>query len=104
MDDAIPALKRQLHRELIRLVGHVNQSVSAGRLGISQPRMSNLLRGRLEGFSLEMLIRLLARLDRRVDLTVTNIGGPFIRFRMTPRRPGDIAAKDRAERDGPSSN
>lgn len=45
--------------------------VAAGALmGISQPKVSALLRGHSEGFSIERLLRLLTALDRDVDIVV----------------------------------
>ena len=69
-EDPIPDLKEQLRREILSLVGGWDQHVAAGRLGIDQPRMSDLKRGRLKGFSLERLIRLLAVIDQSVEITV----------------------------------
>ena len=85
MDDPIPKLKTQLHAELMKLVGHYNQHVVASRLGISQPRMSKLIRGQLDSFSLEMLIRLLARIDRPVELRVPSLGPPVMFFSRKAR-------------------
>jgi predicted XRE-type DNA-binding protein len=36
----------------------VTQSVAAKRLGLTQPRMNDLLRGRINKFSLDMLVNL----------------------------------------------
>ncbi len=41
---------------------------AAGRLGIAQSRVSDLVRGKWEKFSLEMLITLEARLGRTVNV------------------------------------
>ena len=46
----------------------MTQSEAARRLGIAQSRVSDLLRGKWEKFSLEMLITLEARVGRRVTL------------------------------------
>lgn len=85
-EDPIPDLKEQLRREILSLVGCWDQYVAAGRLGIDQPRMSDLKRGRLERFSLEKLIRLLANIDQSVEIVVV---GPtriaMFRFRH-PRK------------------
>jgi predicted XRE-type DNA-binding protein len=40
---------------------HWTQAESARRLGITQPRVSRLLKGKFEDFSLDMLITLAAR-------------------------------------------
>jgi predicted XRE-type DNA-binding protein len=49
---------------------HLTQAEAADLLGTSQPKVSNLLNGRLEGFSLERLARFLNALDRDVDIVV----------------------------------
>ncbi len=46
------------------------QSEAARHCGISQPRMNDLLRGRLSKFSLDALVDVAARLDRRVHLAI----------------------------------
>jgi len=69
-EDPIPDLKEQLRREIVSLVGSWDQYVAAARLGIDQPRMSDLKRGRLERFSLEKLIRVLANIDQSVEIAV----------------------------------
>jgi predicted XRE-type DNA-binding protein len=49
---------------------HLTQSEAADLLGTTQPKVSNLVRGRLEGFSLERLARFLNSLDRDVEIVV----------------------------------
>ena len=49
----------------------LTQAALAKVLHISQPRASDLLRGRLDLFSTDTLIDLLARLDIRVRFVVT---------------------------------
>lgn len=83
-EDPIDRLKEQLRLEILALVGGWDQYVAARRLGTDQPRMSNLHHGRLERFSLEKLIRLLARIDRRVDLTIVNVGRGSLRMFLFP--------------------
>lgn len=46
----------------------LTQSQAAGLLGITQSRVSDLVRGKWEKFSLEMLITLVARTGRKVEL------------------------------------
>lgn len=75
-DELIDRLKQQLRREILRLVDRWDQLVAARRVGIGQPRMSDLRHGRVERFSLERLIRILATVDHRVDITIVNIGPP----------------------------
>lgn len=52
----------------------MSQRGAARMLGLDESRMSNIEHGRLERFSLQKLIRLLARLNRRTDLTVVIVG------------------------------
>ena len=84
--DPIPALKRQLAHEIRALIGDYNQHIAADALGVDQPRMSDILRDRLERFSLEKLIRLLGNLDYRVELRLVNNGDPVLRiFKLAHR-------------------
>ena len=46
----------------------LTQAQAAEKLGLSQSRVSDLVRGKWEKFSLEMLITLEARLGRKVSL------------------------------------
>ena len=54
-------------REHIQSIG-ITQTAAAKRLKIDRSRMSDLMRGRWEEFSLEMLITLAARIGRKVTL------------------------------------
>lgn len=60
--------------ELARAIGtliaerHLTQVQAAELLGLDQPKVSALLRGRLTGFSLDRLFRLLLALDRDVEI------------------------------------
>lgn len=49
---------------------HLTQREAAHRLGIDQPKVSALMRGRLEGFSIDRLIRFLVTLDRDVEIVI----------------------------------
>jgi predicted XRE-type DNA-binding protein len=89
--DPIPALKEQLRRKIIALVGDWDQQVTAKRLGTDQPRMSDLRGGRLNRFSLEKLILFLTNLEQQVAITVT--GDKPRRFRFPPR-PARIPSKE----------
>jgi predicted XRE-type DNA-binding protein len=46
------------------------QKKTAQRLGITQPRVSDLLRGKLSKFSLDALVNMLARLGSEIELKV----------------------------------
>ena len=49
---------------------NLTQAQAAQILGASQPVVSNLLNGRISGFSLERLVRFLNALDRDVEIVV----------------------------------
>jgi predicted XRE-type DNA-binding protein len=57
------------------LIGHVQkrkltQAQAAKLLGVTQPRVSDLMRGRIDLFSIDKLVDLLAAAGLRVDLRV----------------------------------
>ena len=47
-----------------------NQTQAAKRLGVTQPRISDLYRGKLSQFSMDMLVNMLAALGDEVELTI----------------------------------
>jgi predicted XRE-type DNA-binding protein len=49
---------------------HLTQSKAAAILGIDQARVSALKQGKLYGFSIERLMRLLVLLGRNIEITV----------------------------------
>ena len=49
---------------------HLTQAEAADLLGVAQPDISNLMRGRLSGYSIERLTRLLNVLGRDVEIRV----------------------------------
>lgn len=66
-------LKAQLAlkiRQLIEQKG-MTQAEVAPLLGLDQPKVSNLMRGRLAGFSVERLFGILNRLGRNVEVRVS---------------------------------
>jgi len=71
---------------------HLTQVETAGILGTRQPKVSELLTGRLDGFSIERLIRYLNALDRDVQIIVTP--KPRSRARATVK----VSAKSRSSR------
>lgn len=48
----------------------LTQTQAAAILGVDQPKVSALKQGRLSGFSIERLMRLVLRLGRDVEITV----------------------------------
>lgn len=76
---------------------HLTQEAAARVLGTGQPKVSELLAGKLDGFSIERLIRFLKALDRDVEIIVTPKprGRESATLRVTgrsrPARPTDVA-------------
>jgi predicted XRE-type DNA-binding protein len=70
-DDPIPELKRQAAAAIVALLDQWAWQNAAALIGTDQPRVSDLRRGKLDRFSLETLIRFLARLRKRVELRIT---------------------------------
>jgi predicted XRE-type DNA-binding protein len=69
-------LKAQLAAQIGSLISarQLTQSEAAGLLGIDQPKVSALLRGKLSGFSTERLFRFLNALGSNVE--IRNRGKP----------------------------
>jgi predicted XRE-type DNA-binding protein len=65
-------LRGELMIELDRAIRakRLTQRAAAKILGVSQPRVNDLLRGRIERFSLGALVDLLSRMGRQVKVTV----------------------------------
>jgi predicted XRE-type DNA-binding protein len=65
-------LKSKIVVELHRLIKErrLTQTRAAKLIGVSQPDLSNLLHGRLRGYSTERLMRMLTALNQDVEITV----------------------------------
>lgn len=65
-------LKSQIVVTLHRLIKERNltQTAAAKRIGIGQPDLSNILRGRYRGYSVERLMRMLTAFDQDIEITV----------------------------------
>jgi predicted XRE-type DNA-binding protein len=65
-------LRAQLMRELETLIHEkrLSQSEAAELLGIHQSRVSDLVRGKIDRFSIDMLVKLLAKTGRHVEIKV----------------------------------
>ena len=48
----------------------LNQKEAAAQLGVTQPRLNDLLKGKIEKFSLDALVNMLGRAGMRVELSV----------------------------------
>lgn len=70
-DEAL--IKAELARAISGIVSgrRLSQSQAAELLGVDQPKVSALMRGRLTGFSVDRLLRFLLALDRDVEIVVT---------------------------------
>ena len=53
---------------------HWSQTEAAKRLGVTQPRVSDLFRGKISLFSLDTLVNMLAALGNDVELVVRKAG------------------------------
>jgi len=65
-------LKAQIVVALRRLITarKLTQTAAAKRIGIGQPDLSNVLRGRFRGYSAERLMRMLTAFDQDIEITV----------------------------------
>lgn len=52
------------------------QAVAARAMGVTQPRISDLKRGKLDRFSLDMLVQMLTRAGVEVKIVVGSAKGP----------------------------
>jgi len=48
----------------------MTQKQSAKKMGVTQPRISDLVRGKINRFTIDMLVNMLARLGKHVDVTL----------------------------------
>lgn len=62
--------RADLMRHIVAIVKKAKwtQAEAARRCGVTQPRINDLLRGRISRFSLDALVNIAARLGRRVRL------------------------------------
>lgn len=65
--------KAELAAEITRIIRsrRLSQAQAAALLGADQPKVSKLMRGKLEGFTAERLMRYLTCLGRDVSITIT---------------------------------
>jgi predicted XRE-type DNA-binding protein len=75
-DDPIKAQNLKLRSALMIAIsqqiqkGQLNQTEAASRLGISQPRVSALMQGKLEAFRLDALVNFAHRLGLQVSMNI----------------------------------
>ena len=67
-------LRAELMTQIRQYVESLNmaQQAAAKSLGLTQPRLNELLNGRLDRFSLDKLVNVLARAGKHVTLTVSD--------------------------------
>ena len=65
-------LRSRLAIELDRYIEAegITQTEAAERFGVSQPRVSDLVRGKLDRFTIDALVTMLARVGRQVEVSV----------------------------------
>lgn len=65
--------KAGLVREITRIIRarRITQAQAAALMGIDQPKVSNLLRGRFRGYSLHRLLEFLTHLGRDVEIVIS---------------------------------
>ncbi len=65
-------VKAKLARQIYMCITdrQLSQTEAANILGIDQPKVSNLINGKLAAFSIERLFRFLNVLDRDVEITI----------------------------------
>lgn len=75
-DSPAEALNMKLRASMVReirakvMIAGWNQTEAANQLGVSQPRVSDLLSGKLSKFSLDALVNMLAGLGSDIKLKV----------------------------------
>jgi len=64
--------KAQIAHIIVQIISksHMTQQEAAKVLGLTQPKISNIMNGRLDGFSLERLIMAMTALDRDVEIRI----------------------------------
>ena len=67
-------VRSQLMRAIRRVVKtwDVSQKEAAQRLHITQPRLNDLLKGKIDKFSLDALVNMLASADLELEVRVSN--------------------------------
>lgn len=63
-------LRAQLMVRIRKVAEGLTQAEAARRFGVTQPRINDLLRGKIEKFSLDALVNMLAKAGLRVALQV----------------------------------
>lgn len=96
--DPVPALKHRVADEISVLLEGWTQEYAAAFLRTSQPRVSEIRRGKLDRFSLDRLVRYLSRLGRDIEVVTTKRPEFSVHNHRDPRlRTGNEATRRAAE-------
>jgi predicted XRE-type DNA-binding protein len=63
-------LRAELMSQIRRAAKGLTQAEAARKFGVTQPRMNDLLRGKLDKFSLDALVNMLGKAGLRVEVQV----------------------------------
>ena len=63
-------LRAQLMSEIREVARGMTQAQAAKSFGVTQPRINDVLRGKLDKFSLDALVNMLAKAGMRVEMRV----------------------------------
>jgi len=67
-------MRAQMMVELRHIIGEMAQAEAAALLGVSQPRISHLMRGKIGLFTIDTLVNMLARAGAQTRLSVKRPG------------------------------
>jgi predicted XRE-type DNA-binding protein len=72
----------------------MTQKEAAKALGVTQPRLNQLLKNKIELFSLDALVSMATRAGMRVGLTIKPVAGVKVRVAKTekPKKPARVRA------------
>ena len=63
-------VRAELMSQIRRVAKGLTQAEAARKFGVTQPRMNDLLRGRIDKFSLDALVNMLGKAGLRVEVQV----------------------------------
>ncbi|HWM66268.1 MAG TPA: XRE family transcriptional regulator [Steroidobacteraceae bacterium] len=63
-------LRAQLMSEIREVARGMTQAQAAKRFGVTQPRINDVLRGKIDKFSLDALVNMLSKAGMRVEMRV----------------------------------
>jgi predicted XRE-type DNA-binding protein len=78
-------LKRQLVAELCAIIDGWDQYHAGSMLGIRQPRVSALRHGRIQGFSSDRLLLMVANCHYDIEVVLREMRAPYAKPRVEPK-------------------